>query len=155
MPNPEQMRVSSLRSNRRLLLLPCSLLVALSLQVGHVQAELSQHPPGWERLQPAQQRELAQVRRRWELDSHSRRVFILQMSERCIRSAFTAEAYRACKRKERQATFALRLEGLERINALRTHYGLAPLLDPQLDLRSPQFTVQPIKKAAPSGAATA
>ena len=97
----------------------------------------------------------AQVRRRWELETHSRRVFILQMSERCIRSAFTAEAYRACKRKERQATFALRLEGLEHINALRTHYGLALLLDPQLDLRSPQFTVQPIKKAAPSGAATA
>ncbi len=52
-------------------------------------------------------------------------------------------------------TFALRLEGLERINALRTHYGLAPLLDPQLDLRPPQFTVQPIKKAAPLGAAKA
>ena len=155
MPNPEQMRVSSLRSNRRLLLLPCSLLVALSLQVGHVQAELSQHPPGWERLQPAQQRELAQVRRRWELDSHSRRVFILQMSERCIRSAFTAEAYRACKRQERQATFALRLEGLQRINRARAQVGLAPLLDPQLDLSAPRLTAGSIKKAAPSGAATA
>ena len=153
MPNPEQMRVSSLRSNRRLLLLPCSLLVALSLQVGHVQAELSQHPPGWERLQPAQQRELAQVRRRWELDSHSRRVFILQMSERCIRSAFTAEAYRACKRQERQATFALRLEGLQRINRARAQVGLAPLLDPQLDLSAPSLTAGSIKKAAPEGAA--
>ena len=77
------------------------------------------------------------------------------MSERCIRSAFTAEAYRACKRKERQATFALRLEGLERINALRTHDGLAPLLDPQLDLSASRLTAGSIKKAAPSGAATA
>ena len=135
MPTSEPMRGSSHRSSRRLLLLPCSLLVALSLQVGQAQAELSQHPRGW------------------ELETHSRRVFILQMSERCIRSAFTAEAYRACKRQERQATFALRLEGLQRINRARAQVGLAPLLDPQLDLSAPSLTAGSIKKAAPEGAA--
>lgn len=106
-----------------------------------------------ERLQPAQQRELAQVRRRWELETHSRRVLILQMSERCIRSAFTAEAYRACKRQERQASFSLRLEGLQRINRARAQVGLAPLLDPQLDLSTPRLTAVSIKKAAPEAAA--
>ena len=151
----EPMRGSSHRSSRRLLLLPCSLLVALSLQVGHAQAELKQHPPGWEHLQPAQQRELAQVHRRWELKTHSRRVFILQVSERCIRSAFTAEAYRACKRQERQASFSLRLEGLQRINRARAQVSLAPLLDPQLDLSAPRLSAGSIKKAAPLGAATA
>ena len=125
------------------------------LQVGHAQAELKQHPPGWEHLQPAQQRELAQVRRRWELQTHSRRVFILQVSERCIRSAFTAEAYRACKRQERQASFSLRLEGLQRINRARAQVGLTALLDPQLDLSAPRLTAGFIKKAAPSGAASA
>jgi|GEM_PF-1827695 len=54
-----------------------------------------------------------------ESDSHRSRIRILEEADRCIEAADTAQAYRDCERKEKQAREHLREELRPRHQALR------------------------------------
>lgn len=114
---------------QRVLLIPCAVLAAASLQAGSGQAEARRHGQQGQRpqLTEAQQEALFKVRRDWELRSYPQRLALLKNQQLCVKAASTADAYRACKQQQHQARRALHAQGRAQLNAELKRLGLSPL----------------------------
>ena len=138
---------------QKVLLIPCAVLAAASLQAGRGQAEsddlspltealeVASHRatkgPGdrsrhgaddrWQKLTEVQRQALFKARRDWELRSYPQRLALLKNQQRCTQDAASLEAYRRCRRQHFQARRALREQGRAVINDERARLGLEPL----------------------------
>jgi hypothetical protein len=101
-------------------------LVALAVVLASASTVLAQPvgQPGRGRITPEQWQQVFPEHRQLALQQHQARIAIMQRSERCIRSASTAEALTTCRQEERTAMRDQRRQHMDRMRQMFQRKGI-------------------------------
>ena len=75
-------------------------------------------------LSAEQSQALFQARKTWAKDNYQRRLDLLQRQQRCIDTAASADALKACRREMKQARRSLKQDYRAHMNKVRNQLGL-------------------------------
>ena len=75
-------------------------------------------------LSPEQSQVLFQARKTWAKDNYQRRLDLLQRQQRCIDTAASADALKACRREMKKARKSLKKDYRAYMNKVRNQLGL-------------------------------
>ena len=112
---------------KRYLVIPCAAFAAAALHPASGWAESPMESRlAQSKLTNAQKQQLFEARRRWELNSMDQQKALLAAKQRCTQAATTIEAFRLCKKEQRQGRRALFKEARAAMRAERQRLGLPP-----------------------------
>ena len=75
-------------------------------------------------LSPQQSQVLFEARKSWAKDNYQRRLDLLQRQQRCIDTAASADALKACRREMKKARKSLKKDYRAYMNKVRNQLGL-------------------------------